>query len=77
MCDIKDVKDGEFVFVYEAYPVLVLNVYSDSSWSYPAEWPQYAENHALLSDTDATAFNIHISGVGPNQHPRNFREGLK
>jgi hypothetical protein len=77
MCDIKDVKDGEFVFVYEAYPVPVLNVYSDSSWSYPAEWPQYAENHALLSDTDATAFNIHISGVGPNQHPRNFREGLK
>ena len=64
MCDIRGVEDGEFVFVDEIYPVPVLNVYSDSSWSHLAEWPQYAENHALLSDTDATAFNVHISGVG-------------
>ena len=64
MCDIKGVKDGEFVFVDEVYPVPVLNVYSDASWSHLAEWPQYAENHALLSNTDATAFNVHITGVG-------------
>ncbi len=64
MCDITGVEDGEFAFVDEIYPVPVLNVYSDSSWSHLAEWPQYAENHALLSDTDATAFNVHISGVG-------------
>ncbi len=64
MCDIEGVKDGEFIFVDEVYPVPVLNVYSDSSWSRLAELPQYAENHALLSDTDATAFNVYISGVG-------------
>jgi pimeloyl-ACP methyl ester carboxylesterase len=64
MCDITGVEDGEFVFADEAYPVPVLNVYSDSAWSHLAEWPQYAENHALLFDTDAIAFNVHISGVG-------------
>jgi dienelactone hydrolase len=64
LCDIKGVADGEFAFVDESYPVPVLNVYSDSSWSHLAEWPQYAENYALLSASDATAFNVHISGVG-------------
>jgi len=42
----------------------VLNVYSDTSWSHLSNWPQYVENYALLSDTNATAFNVHISGVG-------------
>jgi dienelactone hydrolase len=64
MCDIKGVQDGEFVFLDEIYPVPVLNVYSDSAWSYLAEWPEYAENYTLLSDTKATAFNAYISGVG-------------
>ena len=64
MFDIEGVKDGEFVFEDEIYPVPVLNVYSDSSWSHLAEWPQYAKNYALLSDTNATAFNVHMSGVG-------------
>lgn len=64
MCDIRDVENGEFVFENEIYPVPVLNVYSDSSWSHLAQWPQYVENYALLSDTDATAFNVYISGVG-------------
>lgn len=56
--------DGEFVFVDEVYPVPVLNFYSDSSWSLLAERPQYAQNHALLCDTRATAFNVHIDGIG-------------
>lgn len=64
MCDINGVENGEFVFKNEIYPVPVLNVYSDSSWSHLAHWPQYAENYALLSNTNATAFNVHISGVG-------------
>ena len=64
MCDIEGVTDGEFVFKDEIYPVPALNVYSDSSWSFLAKWPQYARNYALLSPTDATAFNVHISGVG-------------
>ena len=64
MCDINGVENGEFVFKNEIYPVPVLNVYSHSSWSHLAHWPQYAENYALLSNTNATAFNVHISGVG-------------
>ena len=63
MHDIEGVQDGEFVFTGEKYPVPVLNVYSDSSWSHLGEWTQYAENDALLSDTNATAFNVHIAGV--------------
>lgn len=64
MCDIKGVEGGEFVFNDEIYPVPVLNVYSDKGWGIFPEWPQYKENYALLSDTIATAFNVHISGVG-------------
>ncbi|MCL6572028.1 MAG: acetylxylan esterase [Bacillus sp. (in: Bacteria)] len=64
MCDILGVEDGEFVFTDEIYPVPVLNVYSDTSWGHLSEWKQYEENYALLSDSDATAFNVHISGVG-------------
>jgi dienelactone hydrolase len=64
MCDIEGVEDGRFVFIDKVYPVPVLNVYSDSSWSILAERPQYAANYALLSDTDAIAFNVYISGVG-------------
>ncbi|MGV8979696.1 alpha/beta hydrolase family protein [Clostridium sp.] len=64
LCDIKGVKNGEFVFEDVIYPVPVLNVYSDTSWSNLAIWPQYAENYALLSNNNKTAFNIHISGVG-------------
>jgi dienelactone hydrolase len=64
MCDIKGVEDGEFVFEDKIYPVPVLNVYSDGTWGILADRPQYAENYALLSDTEATAFNVHISGVG-------------
>lgn len=64
MCDIEGVENGEFVFTDEVYPMPVLNVYSDSSWSQLAYWPQYAKNAALLDSTEATAFNIHINGAG-------------
>jgi dienelactone hydrolase len=62
--DIVGVEDGEFVFVDADYPTPVLSVYSDDSWDDLADWAQYARNDALLSDTDASAFNVHISGVG-------------
>lgn len=62
--DIEGVEDNEFVFTEKVYPLPVLNVYSDASWPHLAEWPQYAENFKLLSDTEATAFNVYISGVG-------------
>lgn len=64
MCDIKGIKNNEFIFTNEKYPIPVLNVYSDSSWDHLAHWPQYAENYALLSNNNPTAFNVHISGVG-------------
>ena len=64
MSDITGVKDGEFVFNDKIYPVPVLNVYSDMGWSLLPHRPQYAENYALLSGNNATAFNVHISGVG-------------
>lgn len=64
MYDIKGVKDGEFVWDDEGYPIPVLNVYSDSAWGHLGEWPQYAENYELLSGANATAFNVHISGAG-------------
>lgn len=62
--DIEGVEDDEFVFIEKVYPLPVLNVYSDASWSHLAEWPQYAGNFKLLSDTEATAFNVYLSGVG-------------
>ena len=64
MCDIRGIKNGQFVFIDEEYPIPVLNVYSDSSWDHLADWPQYAENYALLLNNNPTAFNAHISGVG-------------
>jgi dienelactone hydrolase len=64
MYDIEGIEDEQFVFTDKIYPVPVLNVYSDSSWSILGERPQYAANHRMLFDTAATAFNVYISGVG-------------
>jgi len=64
MCDIEGVKNGGFVFTDKIYPVPVLNIYSDGIWSILSKRPQYAENSALLLNTNASAFNSHISGVG-------------
>lgn len=64
MCDIEGVKDEAFVFTDKIYPVPVLNVYSDQGWDLLPNAPQYAENYALLSTVNKTAFNIHIRGVG-------------
>jgi dienelactone hydrolase len=64
MCDIEGVEDEQFVFTDKIYPVPVLNVYSESSWGILGERPQYAANYRMLSHTDATTFNVYISGVG-------------
>jgi hypothetical protein len=37
---------------------------SDDGWSILNSRPQCTKKHALLSDKKATAFNVHISGVG-------------
>jgi len=64
MWDIEGVEDGRFVFTDKIYHIPVLNVYSDSAWSILGDRPQYAANFKMLSDTEATTFNVHISGVG-------------
>lgn len=64
MYDIEGVKGDRFVFTDKPYPVPVLNVYSDSAWNILSERPQYAANHAMLSDDAATTFTAYISGVG-------------
>lgn len=64
MCDILDVRDGEFVFESEDYPAPLLNVYSDSSWENLSSWPQYYENAKLISKPDKDTHNVHIEGVG-------------
>lgn len=62
--DIVGVENDEFVFMDQIYPVPVLNIYSDSAWENFRSWPQYARNTALLSDPQAAAFNVHLSGAG-------------
>jgi dienelactone hydrolase len=64
MYDIEGIEDDQFVFTDKIYPVPVLNVYSDSAWGILEERPQYAANYRMLFDTDATAFNVYIRGVG-------------
>jgi dienelactone hydrolase len=64
MCDIMTVEHDRFVFDDTAYPVPVLNIYSDSAWHILSERPQYATNHAMLSDTDPDIHNLHLEGVG-------------
>ncbi len=63
LCDIQGAQGGEFVWNSQPYPVPVLNIYSDSAWSHLGEWPQYAENHALLTG-GGTVHNVHITGIG-------------
>jgi len=63
MFDIVGVENDEFVLIQDAYPVPVLNIYSDNAWGNLAEWEQYGANHALLTDGRETVDNIHISGL--------------
>ena len=62
--DIIGVADDEFVFVDQAYPVPVLNIYSDAAWDHLSDWPQYARNYAFLVDPPAAAFSLHLGGAG-------------
>jgi dienelactone hydrolase len=62
--DIVGVENDAFLWLDAAYPVPVLNIYSDSSWSHLATWPQYARNANILSDAPETAVSLHLSGAG-------------
>ncbi len=64
LLDIVAVSEGEFVLTEEAYPVPLLNVYSDAGWRILPDAPQYAANYALLVNAPADAFSVHLQGVG-------------
>ena len=64
MCDIVGVENGQFVWNEETYPIPVLNIYSDNSWSRLDELPQYAANARLLADTATISYNVHMRGAG-------------
>lgn len=62
--DITGVKNNQFEWTDQVYPVPVLNIYSDSAWDHLSEWAQYARNYDLFSDSEATVFNLHLIGGG-------------
>jgi dienelactone hydrolase len=62
--DITGVESGRFVWNEEKYPVPVLNVYSDSSWTHLNQWAQYAENERLLNNPQDNTFYVYIKDVG-------------
>lgn len=64
MYDIKGVKDGEYIMDDSDYEIPVLNVYSDSSYSYLREWKQYRNNVKFLESENGNYENIHYEGVG-------------
>ena len=61
--DIVGVKNDEFVWNEETFPIPILNIYSDSTWDRLEDLPQYAENADLLTNDDAISFNIHFKGA--------------
>lgn len=60
--DITGIENDKFNFVKETYPIPVLNIYSDSTWGKKDPSPEYEENIKLMTDTEATAFNVYIKG---------------
>ena len=64
LCDITAVENDQFVWNEEKYRIPVLNIYSNSSWSYLAEWPQYYKNAEMLLDMDVDVYNVYLQGAG-------------
>ncbi len=64
MADIEGIDNDGFIFNNQDYPLPVLNIYSDSSWTILDKRPQYAANYALLTEANPNVFNVHIQGVG-------------
>ena len=65
LCDIEGVDEtGELRFDETPYPIPVLNMYSDASWSHLREWEQYAENARMLDADSPDVTNVHLEGIG-------------
>lgn len=63
MYDIKGVENEVFVWNEKPYPLPLLNIYSDSSWSHLNDWPQYALNARLIYDKRPETFNVYMKGA--------------
>lgn len=63
MCDIQGVEENKFIWDDRTYPVPVLNLYTDSSWSFLNEWPQYAQNARFRSDSGESIYNVYLQGA--------------
>lgn len=64
LCDIIGAENEQFLWNEEKYPIPVLNIYSDSSWSHLLEWTQYKKNADMLVDSDADVYNVYLQGAG-------------
>jgi len=64
MCDIVGVKDNDFIFTDEEYPVPCLNIYSDSSYSNLGKWKQYRVNYNMLNSDNPKYVSKHMEGIG-------------
>lgn len=64
MYDIKGVKDGEYVIDDTDYPVPLLSIYSDASYSHLHEWKAYQNNVKFLESTNENYVNIYYEGIG-------------
>lgn len=63
MFDIIGVKNGTFIWNEKPYPLPVLNIYSENSWSHLNDWPQYAANARLLYEEQPDIFNVYLKGA--------------
>lgn len=65
-CDILDVKDNQFRYVQEDYPLPVLNIYSDSLWTRLPSMAgtEYDTNVKMLNAPSAKWISVHIDGAG-------------
>jgi hypothetical protein len=63
MYDIIGVENEAFVWNEKPYPLPLINIYSDSSWSHLKDWPQYALNAGLLSEPLPDTFNVYLKGA--------------
>lgn len=62
--DIIGIEGDQYVFTNEEYPLPVLHVYSDSSFTTLDEIATYGMNVRLLESDNPMYVNKHISGVG-------------
>ncbi len=64
MFDIVGVENDKFVWLEQDYPVPVLNIYSDSSWSNLTSWSQYQRNVEYLENPFESIENLYLPGAG-------------